>query len=390
MIPHYLSDLNATQWTRRLLALVLGVSLLLTVWSLSSYLWDRYRVVRDVQNFYWMALAQDPNLFATDYLHISSSYIVEVDILGFRLLLYPLSLGYALFFYLASTVIDYVWLTKLSVWVLVPLCVIYLFKLGKLLEDNLTGVSLGLIFVFFILASPLSISIVSGLQRAFAVPLFIAFLYYLIRQQYIGAGLLIFISSLVYLPSFPPMVLAYALSFVNLKRPFKLSLGVTRSQLMPLAVALLLSSFIVALALAVQLELLPTSTPTAFSSDTLEDVPVADNPVYQSQGSMSLFIGFPFLGRAGIFDTGGDAANFLVMLVFAFLIYKVVGPSSLQRMSGALWCLLAGSFIMYAVSLFFVFGLSSFALYLPSRYTRGTLFLGALFFAGLNWVDFFE
>jgi hypothetical protein len=57
-------------------------------------------------------------------------------------------------------------------------------------------------------------------------------------------------------------------------------------------------------------------------------------------------------------------------------------------MPGALWRLLTASFIMYAVSLFFVFGLSSFALYLPSRYTRGTLFLGPLFFVGLNWVEF--
>lgn len=43
---------------------------------------------------------------------------------------------------------------------------------------------------------------------------------------------------------------------------------------------------------------------------------------------------------------------------------------------------------MYAISFFFIFGLSSFALYLPSRYTRSTLFLFTLFFVGLNWVDF--
>jgi hypothetical protein len=304
MIPHHLSDLNAPQWTRRLLALVLGVSLLLTVWSLSSYLWDRYRVVRDVQNFYWMARAQDPALFATDYLYISSNYIIAVDVLGFHLLLYPLSLGYGLFFYLASAVIDYVWLAKLSIWVLVPLCVIYLFKLGKWLEGNLAGVSLSLIFVFFILASPLSISIISGLQRAFSVPLFIAFLYYLIRQQYAGAALMIFFSTLIYLPNFPPMVLAYALSSVNLRRPFKLSLSITRSKLMPLAVALSLSAFVVALALAARHGLLPASRPTRLSSETAEGVSVSDNPAYQPEGSIRSFSAFRFLGGPAFLTRG--------------------------------------------------------------------------------------
>lgn len=43
---------------------------------------------------------------------------------------------------------------------------------------------------------------------------------------------------------------------------------------------------------------------------------------------------------------------------------------------------------MYAASLFFLVGLSSELLYQPSRYTRGTLFLLALCFVGLNWGDF--
>lgn len=382
------SKWNTPGKTRKLLAITLGVSLLLTIWVTSSHLWDKYKVVMDVQDYYWMALAQDPTLFARDYLYLPSNYVIDTNVLGFRLLLYPRSLGHGLFYYLASTVVSYVWLFKFSILVLVPLCVVYLFKVGQFLEDDLTGVSLSLIFTFFILASPLSLSVGSGLPRGFSIPILALFLCYLIRQQYLGAGVMILIGSLVYLPTFPPMVLTYALALVRVERPLKLSLNVNRANLMPFVGSLLVSALVVGLALAAQLNFIPSSTPVGFVSNLVEDVSISDNPIYQSEGPVSLFLSFPFLGRAGIFNTGGDVVNFLVMLIIGFLIYKTVGSQSLQRIPGALWGLLAAGFIMYALSLFFVLGLSSFALYLPSRYTRSTLFTVALFFVGLNWVDF--
>jgi len=382
------SKVNISSQSRKLLAFTLVVSLLLTIWASSSHLWDQYRVVTDVQDYYWMALAQDPTLFARDYLFLPSNYVVDTNVLGFRLLLAPRSLGHGLFYYLASTAVSYIWLFKLSILVLVPLCVVYLFKVGQFLEDDLTGVSLSFIFTFFILASPLSLSMGSGLPRGFSIPILVLFLCYLIRQQYLGAGVMILIGSLVYLPTFPPMVLTYAFALVRVKRPLKLSLSINRSNLMPFVGSLLISALVVGLALAAQLNFIPSSTPAGFVSNSVGNVPISNNPYYQSEGPVSLFLSFPFLGRAGIFNTGGDVVNFLVMLIIGFLIYKTVGSKSLQRIPGVLWGLLAAGLIMYALSLFFVLGLSSFALYLPSRYTRSTLFMFMLFFVGLNWVDF--
>lgn len=353
-----------------------------------SYLWDPYQVVRDTQNFYWMARAQDPTLFSTDYLYISGNALLEINISEFHFILHRRSPGYGLLFYLASTVLDFVWLTKLSIWLLVTLCTIYLFNIGRFLRDNLTGVSLSLLFIFFILASPLSISIVSGLQRAFALPLFIVFLYYLIKQQHIWSAVLIFISALIYLPNFPPMVLTYGLSFIMFDRPFKVTLSVSWARLIPLAVALLLSTVVIVLALADHLGLVPPNPPLFSMSETSIALPVTQNPAYQTGGRTPLYIGFPFLGRAGIFDTGGDVANFLVLLILGFLIYKTIGRDSLRRMPKEIWYLVAAGFIMYLISLAVIFGFNSFALYLPSRYTRTTLLLAALFFVGLNWVDF--
>jgi len=335
----YSSNISKNEQNNRWLALVLIVTFLLSLWILSSYLWDKYRVVRDVQNFYWMARARDATLFSVDYLYISGRSIIETNILGFNLLLYPFSLGYGLFFYVASTVLDYIWLTKLSILILVPLSVIYLFKLGRFLKkDESTGISLSLIFIFFALASPLSTSIVSGLQRAYSIPLLIVFVYYLLRQKYIWAALLIFVSTLIYLPNFPPMVLAYGFSLINIKRSLNLSLNLNRAVLMPFAISLLFSTVIVILALAVQLDLLSHPSPPVFGG-VPTNLEVSENPVYQSGGSMALFIGFPFLGRAGIFDTGGDVTNFLVLSIFAALIYKIVGRQSFQQLPKEIWYL---------------------------------------------------
>ena len=77
------STLNSSGYTHKLLGLTLAASLLLTVWASSSHLWDKYRVVMDVQDYYWMALAQDPTLFARDYIYLPTSQILQFNIWGF-------------------------------------------------------------------------------------------------------------------------------------------------------------------------------------------------------------------------------------------------------------------------------------------------------------------
>ncbi|MCB0193892.1 MAG: hypothetical protein KDJ65_18220 [Anaerolineae bacterium] len=370
------------------LAWTLLITLLLVVWFLWSYLWDRYQVVRDIQNFYWMARAKDAGLFARDYLYIPTNNIIELNISGFDLLIYPLSLGYGLFFYLASTIIDYVWITKISALLIAPICVIFLFRIGQHLRDALTGVSLSLLFVFFILASPLSISIFSGLQRGYAIPILIAFLYFLIRQNFTLAGFMILISAFVYLPNFPPMVITYLFCLLNFNGKYKVSLDLSRSKVLPLVIFGVGSTLAVASAMAVQLQIIPNTPIPEFTEITYPSSTVGENPFYQPGGSMSLFIGFPFLGRAGLFDTGGDVVNFLVMAVLATLIYRVIGVQSVRRVPRPTWYLLAAGIIMYIISFSIVVEFSSFVLYLPSRYTRSTLILTMLFFIGLNWVDF--
>ena len=362
---------------RKLLIAVLVVSLLATFWSQSAHIWDKYRVVRDVQNFYWMARYQEPTLFATDYL--LDYRILKVDVLGHQVILLPASLGYGLLFYLASFIIDHIWLSKLLIFVLMPICVIYLFKLGKLVGGDLSAISLSLLFVFFSLASRESVSVASGLQRAFAVPLLIVFLYFLVRERYAGAALMIVLSALFYWPTFPLTVLAYGLSLIEVKPRLKMSLDISRSKLLPLLSSLLLSALLIVLQIAAEPELLGP-----------RDVPVLQDPSYRAEGATPMFISFPWLGRGGIFDTGNDVLSFSALLVLGALVHKTVGRRSWQRLPAPCWHLLVAGAILYLASFFLLFGLSSSLLYQPSRYTRSTLFLFAICYVGLNWGEFLE
>lgn len=374
-INHSQFNLNAPEWTNRLFYLVLIISVLLIVLTQSSHLWDKYRVVPDVQNSYWMARYKDPTLFTTDYLF--KHRLVDVQIMGLHLVLYPLSLGWGLLFYLTSFVIDHIWTSKWLIFILVPLSIAYLFKLAQLLVNNLAGVSLSLLFVFFILASSQEISPVTGLQRAFAIPLLIIFLYYLLSEQYIKSGMIIVMSALFYWPNVPLAVVTYGLSFIKIKPLFKVSLHITWSKLMPLFGSLLLSILILTMEIAVNLELF-----------TSQSIPISQNPLNQTEGVAPMFISFPWLGRAGIFNTGIEVINFIVLLILSFLVYKVVGRQSWQRLPRVYWHLLIAGITMYIASFFVLFGLSSSALYFPSRYTRTTLILCAILFVGLNWGDF--
>ncbi|MEM7346478.1 MAG: hypothetical protein AAF485_19730, partial [Chloroflexota bacterium] len=255
------------------------------------------------------------------------------------------------------------------------------------LQNNLVGLSLSLIFMFFALSSPLSTSIASGLQRGFAIPLLIIFLYYIIRQQFVGAAIAIFLSAIIYFPNFPLLVVTYSLTLVKVTSPFKISLDFSKAKLWPFVAALVASSGFLALAVAAQQRLLPV-VPSPPLPDPIK--PEVSTNLYLSLkgGPTPLFENTFLLGRAGLFDTGGDVANFLTMFLLAFLVYRVLGRQSFQKVPPVIWRFLIASGVMYIASFLVLIQFSSFVLYLPSRYTRSTFFLSILFFIGLNWSDF--
>ncbi len=362
--------------------------MLLALWVQAPSLVDKYRITIDVQNFYWTARAQEPTLFNRDLIYMVGRELVEVDLFGGRLFLMPNSLGYSLIFFLGSTLLDYVWLSKLAVFVLMPLCVTYLFKLGQHLKDDVTGLSLSLFFAFFILASAESISLTTGLQRAFTIPLLIVLLYYLIKEQYWPVGLMLFVCALIYFPILPLAVLTTIFSLIRFDK--KKTLSPPSAAILPFMLGLTLSGVAAAFFFSIDSKLYIPYTPIAPLPNFNDNVklPILHDPRFQAGGYAPMFDVFPILGRTGLFDTGTDLLNVLLFMLLGWFIYQVLGRSALQRVPRPVWGLLLAGLIMYAASLFFIVVLSSTALYLPSRYSRSAFFMVGFFIVGLNWVDF--
>jgi hypothetical protein len=82
--------------------------------------------------------------------------------------------------------------------------------------------------------------------------------------------------------------------------------------------------------------------------------------------------------------------NMLVLGILAFFIYRVIGPPSIRKLPPEFKPLIIASIVMFTLSMIAIFVFSSLALYLPSRYSRVTIFLVALFYVGLNWPEFMQ
>ncbi|MEW6717742.1 MAG: hypothetical protein AB1345_09590 [Chloroflexota bacterium] len=365
-----------------LIVITVVVAFLMAFWSLWPQLWDGYRVPVDFQHFYWMARFQDPQLFPTDY--ILSDYLLEVDIGGHSLILYPRSLGYGLLFYLFSTLISPIWLCKFLFLPLLAITAIFSFQMGAELGDELSGLIFSVFTIFFLLASTDSISSASGLPRGFAMPLITVFLFLLRKQKYVQAGILIVLGALFYLPVLPLFFLTYFFSLFRI-RP-SAGFNVSKRAMYPLILGVVLSGLVLFLMVKVEFDL--SSIPSL--SDLAETTALTQDPYYLPGGPAPLFTRFPWLGKAGLFDKDPDVLQALVLLVLSFLVYLVLGSSSLRRLPAGVWQLFLAGAVMFIASAVVLFRFSSFALYYPSRYSQLTIYSLLLFYVGLNWKEFLE
>ena len=358
------------------------------VWSLIilwPHLADYYRVPIDAQNHYWMAKFQDPALFPDDRLQYDES-LINVNIFGKQVILYPVSLGHAFIFFIASFLVEPILFGKLLVFILMPLTAGYLYKLAKKqTENDKAALGVSLLFVFFNLATPDSMSVASGLQRAFALPLLIVFMYYLTEDKYKVAAALIPVATLIYMPNVPLMVLTYAFSMIDFYGG-KIALDLRLKKAIPFGVGLLLAGAVAVWAFGVNFNVFNSSG----ASTLVKDVPFSENPLYQAGSATPMYLRFPWLGKAGLFDVDADAMNFLVLTVLSLMIYLVVDKQKRNRLPRTFWKLLTAGFLMYFLSLGAIFIFSSAALYLPSRYTRIVLFLIPFYFVGLNLRQFID
>lgn len=362
----------------------LSVILFSVMWAvivLWPHLSDWYRVPIDGQNFYWMAKFQDPALFPDDRLQYFDRFL-EIEAGGRYILLYPASLGYTFLFYLASFVISPIVFAKSLVFFLLPLTVHYLYRLGEALKDPETGSTMGLLFCFFTLASPDSISVAGGLQRSFAIPLVLIFLYFMVTGALRKAGFMVFLSTLFYLPVFPLLLLTYGFHFLRFNRDgFPVRIQISRSHLSMISIVIIFSFIIAGWAIVNQFNLQDTSGLASIQKDT----PIKENPLNQEGGPVPMYLRFPWLGKAGLFDVDADALNALLLISMCILSVALISKREIVKLPGIAWKMLASGLVMYGLSLFTLFYFSSTVLYLPSRYTRTVLFVVPFIFASANY-----
>ncbi len=365
--------------SRAWIVIVIAASIMWAILVLWPHLVDPFRVPVDVQNHYWMAKFQDPALFPNDPL-VYDQILREIKLGGYPMLIYPRSLGYGLLFYVGSLFISPIWLSKLLIFLLLPVTIVYLYKFGLNLGSRKRGLALGMTFFLFNLASPDSLSLASGLQRSFTLPFLIIFLFYVSTQNHWGASILIVLAALFYLPNAPIMILTY---FIALFREQDAAQG--RPIWRRKGFVIFLSAAIVSMILATW-AVLSSNPPSNVSqlSNLLNDVPILADPRHQPGGAAPFYLHIPWIGRAGIFESYPEAVILLVMLILCGIFLSIIPKKRLKGIPRSVWYLLGGGLFMYFISMISLFVFSMKILYMPSRNIRGALFLIPVFFLSAN------
>lgn len=361
------------------------VSLLAVGWLQWPRLGDELRVDEDFRSFYWMHRFQDEQLFPND------------DYQGYQNINLPwgnipvtfFSLGYALLFYLASFAMSPILFSKVLPFALMPVTVLYLFEFGRSARNRQSGVVLALGFLFVNLASSSAISIANGLQRSFAVMLTIMLIYHLRRGQYFWAAVVTLLSSLIYAPTFALAAAIWGVFALWRNRRPQLQTLLKQGGLGYLLLTLCAGAVVLA---PVLLPILGFDSAAETNQPQPESpagpaLSIWENPAYQTGGAYPLFIIFPVVGRGGLVDLGEDLINLLILALVGGLIWLARGRRALN-LPAAVWCLLAATIAMFALSWLAIWLTNSFVLYLPSRYTRVGLYLFLIMFVFLNAADF--
>jgi hypothetical protein len=328
-----------------------------------------------------MARFQDPGLFPSD--HLLDRYLLDVHIFGRAIPVYPRGLGYGILFFGASFFVDHVLLSKYLVFLLMPVSIFYLYKLGRSFRGKREGLMISFFFIFLMLGAYQSISIASGLQRSFAIPLLIIFVYYLLEEKYVGVGFLILLSALFYLPVFPVIAGTSFLSLIDYQPPFRFSFRIEWRKYLPVIVGLGLSVLFIIWIFSID------NSAKFIGLEQKEGLtPFSDNPRYQAGGIAPLYLIFPLVGRAGFVETGTEVIFLLIFMLLGLVLFLVSGQKVWDFDSPVFRNLLVASLVCYFLSLFVILKFSSTALYFPSRYTKYVLFFGSICGLGLHWEGF--
>jgi hypothetical protein len=363
--------------------------ILLILIAISSVAWlqmprliDPYKVDEDFRSFYWMNEFQESDLYPSK----SSNKLRLQDInlpRGKNIPIDFYSLGYSLLFYAASFFVSPVTFSKLLPFFLATISTWYLYQYGKLVQNHRTGVVLSVGFLALNLISPTSISILSGFQRAFGLPLLIALLYHLHKGNRTACVIVSVISASIYPPVFLIAIATWGLTSLKWTHPLVWKIDIDTNMMAYVFLAFAAGALMLIPAVYPRFVTALTEPSTASPDQESTYDHLWKNPKYQLGGRYPLFYLFPFVGRGGLFTFFPTALYSIVLTLIGILLYLAKGKGNVQ-VPTEIRSLLVAAFILYVLSWLSIYLTDSFLLYLPSRYTQNGLFLFLFLFVLLN------
>lgn len=365
-------NLNEERFTKPILFALLLVSVVIAIYVTYPTLKDRFVINNDLRTtIYWMPKFQDAELF-NDYL---SRRMIENS--------YNLSLGYVLLYHMTSFIMEPILFSKILPFILGPLTILYLFKTGKLISGNVTGIIVALFVIPFLQDNTFA----GGLTRAFRWPLFVTFVYYLLSRKFLIAGIILILQALFYAPILLISILAYFLSsfyFMWKGRKIKFGLVFPKQKFLWALGAIFISFLILCPVIFRQLTLhRPMLEMSAFG-------PRGRHPTFlDRQVSYGSLVGgiirdirtlkLPrhyFLGRAGIAGAREkDGDKITPLLLLSFLSIFILKRESFKLDKVIYSVALASAILFIAAWIFFP------ALYFPRKYNVGLMLFLILFSA---------
>jgi hypothetical protein len=357
--------------------IALVTAILVVLWIQLPLILNPNTIAEDLRSMPWVHQYQEPDLFPM--VQFDYAAVENFQIGSWTFVNETSAPGYSLLFQLVSYIIPPALFSKLLAFPLMLTSVYYLFRIGEKISSRKTALALSFVFIVLISASHSEISVLYGLHRSFAVPLTFALIYYLMESHYRRALLTLFLTGVIYLPSFPVALITFVLCLTTIREGEKWQIKINWRVFAELVFVVLL----VIIAISPTFLLLVDNAAEGIDSANSENEHLLNDPLFQAGGRRPFWTVFPIIGRLGLTTSAQDGLILIFLFIFALLVL-IVRRSQITKMPPVLMKLLYASLIGYTLAWLAILITSSLLLYLPSRHSRLGLFIFLLVFVAIN------
>lgn len=312
---------------------------------------NKYAVNDDVrQNTYIYLRYQDSELFQADY--ITDAYIKWQ------------SLGPDFFYFITTKFFELTTITKILPFFLCSLIALFMFKIGELIGNNLSGLLAGFLSVLVIYGADEGIFFAAGAARDFAAVFFVIFIYYFLKNNWLG----IFVSLLLQAIFLYPPTLFVCLSAFAAYILFNKTCphDVRKKEVL----------YFIFISLIIFWGVLLSADRTGFSLVNLRDI--RHMPEFFSGGRKVLFFS-SFWQQLTNSETGFSLVFSMKYLILTNLILLLILGKKFRVFSDKLLYIILCSFIFFIIAYGVIY-----RLYGPARYIRMSLPIILVIFISLN------